>query len=87
MLVRLRLDEYTGGHASLTVFEGREHGAKLGDLRLSSGTIKGFAKDLGVTIAYEDQDPSEKTLRVGDTIEAELSAKAVVRRGGMEVRS
>lgn len=86
MFVRLRFDDYNGGHAKLTVFEGKEHGAKLGDLRVGAGTVRGFASDLGVTIAFADQEPSENTLRVGDTIEAELSAKAVVRRAGAGVK-
>lgn len=87
MLLRLRLDDYNDGHARFTVFEGREHGPRLGELRTSAGTARGFAKDLGVTIAFRDQEPSEKTLRVGDTIECEVSARSIVRRNGMEVRS
>ena len=87
MLLRLRLDSYDGRHAEFSVFEGREHGPRLGALRSGSEMALTLAEQLGVSIAFRDQPESEHTLRVGDTIEAEITAKAIVRRDGMEVRS
>lgn len=87
MLLRLRLDDYNGGHAEFSVFEGREHGPRLGALRSGSDMAATLAEQLDVSIAFRDQPASDHTLRVGDTIECEISARSIIRRDGMEVRS
>jgi hypothetical protein len=86
MRLRLRLVRLTPAHATFAIFEGREHGPRLGEVTVDRANAEGFVSDLANgSVGPEDDTCLAGCFGVGDTLEADLVANTVVRVGGMAV--